>query len=353
MRDTRPILIIGQGISGSLVAWFLLKHGANVLVIDPCESSTASRVAAGLIHPVTGRRLVKTWMADTLIPFARSTYTEIEDKIASRFFEDYPVFERFHSAGHRNDWAAKSVDPGLQAYVGEECSAETSPQGIRAPFGGRWLIGCGWLDTIRFLDAMRTYLERMKSFKVGRIDYASLHITEAGVDCDGESFKLVIDCTGVAAFHQPLLGEIGLNPCSGELLHLNSNSIPRDVVIHGRMKVIPLGGYSYLAGATYRLSHIGNEISQEGKAEICSALDELIEGDYSIGEQICAVRPSSLDRRPIIGKHNRLEHTYLFNGMGSKGVMLAPWFASKLSAHLLHGEELPEEVFPYRHINKP
>lgn len=353
MRDTQPVLIIGQGISGSLVAWFLLKHGAKVLVVDPCESSTASRIAAGLIHPVTGRRIVKTWMADTLIPFARSTYTEIEDKIAARFFEDYPVFERFHSAGHRNDWAAKSVDPGLKAYVGEECSAESSPKGIRAPYGGRWLIGGGWLDTGRFLDAMRTYLERLHSFRVGRIDYESLSISKDGIAWEGEPYQLVIDCTGVAAFHQPILGEIGLNPCSGELLHLNSTTIPRDAVIHGRMKVIPLGGYSYLAGATYRPGHIGTEPSQEGRAEICSVLDELIEGDYSVGEQVCAVRPSSVDRRPIIGKHHHLEHVYIFNGMGSKGVMLAPWFASKLSGHLLHGEELPEEILPYRQQKRP
>ncbi|MFM9008114.1 MAG: NAD(P)/FAD-dependent oxidoreductase, partial [Bacteroidota bacterium] len=284
MPDTRPVLIIGQGISGSLVAWFLLKQGLDVLVVDPCESSTASRVAAGLIHPVTGRRIVKSWMADTLIPFARATYSEIEDKIAARFFEDYPVFERFHSAGHRNDWAAKSVDPGFKDYVGEECSAETSPKGVHAPFGGRWLIGGGWLDTGRFLDAMRTYFERMQCFKVDRVDYGALSISKDGIVYAGDSFKQVIDCTGVAAFHQPFLGKIGLNPCSGELLHISTTTIPRDAVLHGRMKVIPLGGYSYLAGATYRPGHFGTETSQEGLSEICSVLDDLIEGGYSIGE---------------------------------------------------------------------
>src|SRR5215213_4116557 len=74
-------VIVGQGISGTFLSWYLQKAGASVIVIDENKSNTASRVAAGLINPVTGRRLVKSWMIDELMPFAWEAYNEIGNEL--------------------------------------------------------------------------------------------------------------------------------------------------------------------------------------------------------------------------------------------------------------------------------
>jgi len=55
-------LIIGQGICGTFLSWYLRKAGISFIVIDEPRPDTASRVAAGIINPVTGRRIVKTWL---------------------------------------------------------------------------------------------------------------------------------------------------------------------------------------------------------------------------------------------------------------------------------------------------
>ena len=70
-------LIIGQGLSGTWLSYYLQKEKRSFLVIDNNKSVTASRVAAGIINPVTGRRIVKTWMIDELIPFVRNAYSEL------------------------------------------------------------------------------------------------------------------------------------------------------------------------------------------------------------------------------------------------------------------------------------
>ena len=69
-------IIVGQGISGSFLSWYLIKEGKSVLVIDEENATTASRVAAGIINPVTGRRMVTVWMAEELFPFAWKAYNE-------------------------------------------------------------------------------------------------------------------------------------------------------------------------------------------------------------------------------------------------------------------------------------
>ena len=70
-------IIVGQGICGTLLSNQLEKAGQSFVVIDESRPYTASKVASGIINPVTGRRIVKTWMIDELMPFAWETYQSI------------------------------------------------------------------------------------------------------------------------------------------------------------------------------------------------------------------------------------------------------------------------------------
>ncbi len=69
-------LIIGQGISGTFYHGTCIKNKRSFIVIDNNDPVVASRVAAGIINPVTGRRIVQTWMIDTLLPYAVDAYRQ-------------------------------------------------------------------------------------------------------------------------------------------------------------------------------------------------------------------------------------------------------------------------------------
>ena len=56
------------------------------------------------------------------------------------------------------------------------------------------------------------------------------------------------------------------------------------------------------------------------------------------------VRPSSNDRRPILGAHPQQKNIYIFNGLGAKGVMLAPYFAQQLGANITAGKAIDKEA---------
>ena len=72
-------LIIGQGISGTFLSFYLHQNKRSFLVIDNPETTSASNVAAGIINPVTGRRIVDTWMIGEILPFAWHAYQQIGD----------------------------------------------------------------------------------------------------------------------------------------------------------------------------------------------------------------------------------------------------------------------------------
>ena len=80
-------IIIGQGICGTFLSWNLLKAGKKILVIDESQKFSSTKVASGIINPVTGRRVVTTWMIEELLSFALKAYTEIGSDIGEAIIE--------------------------------------------------------------------------------------------------------------------------------------------------------------------------------------------------------------------------------------------------------------------------
>src|SRR6478609_6066731 len=88
-------ILVGQGISGTMLYWFLKEAGYKVMVMDEARSNTASKVASGVISPVTGRRIVKTWLIDEVLPFARSCYTSISQKLSINAIREVSIIDFF------------------------------------------------------------------------------------------------------------------------------------------------------------------------------------------------------------------------------------------------------------------
>jgi glycine oxidase len=340
LKKEYDCIITGQGLAGSLLAWFLLQAGKKVLVVDPQLENTCSRIASGMIHPITGRRIVKSWNADLFIPFAQTTYRDIEDKLAEKFFEDYPVFEIYNDMGHRNDWAGRSASDGMSEYVKDECDTATAPKGSKAPYGGRWIINGGWLDTRRFLDTIQRFLQGNNSFHQGILKYEEVKFGTDHIIWGEYKASKIIDCSGVSASTHPLFKHLPFKPCKGELLQIESDELPKDCILHGQVNVIPLGGYQYICGATYDFNNIDEIPTQDGKEKLIASLEKTISSSYRISGHFASIRPSTVDRRPLLSQHKDLPLLYIFNGLGSKGVMMGPWMARLLVKHLVYGEEL-------------
>src|ERR1700712_1198330 len=91
------VLIVGQGLSGTWLSWWLWQAGVSFHLIDKPEQDGASMRAAGLINPVTGRRMVTTWMIDELMSFASGAYDEIGRFLEDSFIKEISLIDFFPS----------------------------------------------------------------------------------------------------------------------------------------------------------------------------------------------------------------------------------------------------------------
>src|SRR5687767_9634928 len=95
------VLIIGQGLCGTFLHWYLTASGLKCVIMDDNNERGASKVAAGIINPVTGRRLVQTWMINELLPFAYEAYTSLEKELKRSLISKKDIIDFFPSAQMR------------------------------------------------------------------------------------------------------------------------------------------------------------------------------------------------------------------------------------------------------------
>ena len=334
-------IILGHGLAGASLAIQLLKRGKKILVIDSPSPTTASRVAAGLFNPITGRKMVKSWLADKLFSFLHQYYREVETSTARKFFFPMPVYRPFVSIEEQNEWMAKSIEPSFQNYV-ERVFTAPSFDGVKDPHGGLLLKQAGYLNTSEYLDAVRNLIGRENTF-------LEAHSTDADVVIDSqrvryqnfEAERLVV-CNG--SHDNPWFSWLPIRPLKGETLRIQCDYRESTILNRGVYIVPAAERGQWRVGATYDQEDKEPGATEKAKAELVEKTQELIAFPFNIVQQEYGFRPTTPDRRPIIGRHPEMERVFTFNGLGTKGVSLAPYFSDVLARFIENGEPINKEV---------
>jgi glycine oxidase len=333
-------IIVGQGLAGSALALRLMKRGKTIMVVDLPEANTTSRIAAGLFNPVTGRKMVKSWNADKLFPFLHIHYREAEALTGDSFFHPMPVFRPFISIEEQNEWMAKSAAPEFSSYI-DGVSSRASLKGVHDRFGGLTLSQCGYLDTTAYVDAVRNILRSQGSYLHGEINASTLDIGKNHVLYGEIEAEKIVFCNGI---HQnPWFGWLPVRPLKGETILVMTDLDPSTILNRG-VYVVPAAGNTWRVGATYDNTDTSGGTTGRAKAELEEKLKELISVPFAVKSQEWGLRPTTPDRRPLLGRHPEFERAWIFNGMGTKGVSLAPYFAEVLIRSMENGESLNKDV---------
>ena len=336
-------IIIGAGLAGSILYDFL-KQDATVLVLDNEKGVYGSRVAAGIYNPVTGRRMVKSWMIDTLAPFAKDFYKRKEQELEAIFLQTVDIKRLFHNEGQRNEWLKKVDFYGIEEIVVGAIEPDLNDPKVHVDHGGVKTTASWRLDTDSFLDTMQEQMREDDALTKASIQYheISLHTNEVRV---GEyRTKRLIFCEGWKMTYNPWFTHLCIVPNKGEVLTISAPELDQRDLLQKGMFVLPIGDGHYKVGATYNKEQVDYEPTAIAKNWLLERLDRLIKVPYNVIEHKAGVRPTSKDRRPLLGQHPEYRQLFVFNGFGSKGVSQIPWCAQQMINHLSKGEKLHPEV---------
>lgn len=338
------IIIVGQGIAGSLLSWFLQKADKKFVVIDNHNLSNASRVASGVTNPVTGRRFVKTWMAEDLLAFAKATYSELETILQQRFYEPLPIIRLFDSIKAQNDWSARTSQTGYTNYLHNQNVVSLSKDKVKNDFGAFEINGGTRLETETFLSAYRNHLSANKQLIEEQFLFHELREHPDYIQYKNIKAGKIIFCDGAQAITNPYFKFLPFQLAKGECLILYIEDFYTDKMISSEAFVLPMGNNLYYVGSTHDWHFNDDKPSREGKQELLANLDAFIKAPYKIVGHRAAIRPTVNDRRPFIGFHPEHSRVGIFNGLGTKGISLAPFFAKHFSKHITEDCTLMPEV---------
>lgn len=336
-------IIVGHGLASVAVVEHLRKHNTTFVVFSDENPNSSSRVAAGLYNPVTGRKMKQTWMADQLFPYLEEFYGDLEKSLNAEFLHKKAIYRPFLSLEDQNDWMAKRNADNL--FIKNTFTSSQFPEFISDHFGGILLEKSGFLDVKEMLDQHKSKLIENNQFINEKIDHEKLEVKENQINYkDLESDKIIF-CDGPLS-QNPFFDWLPTAPVKGEILHIKTKKLlPEEVIFNRGVFLVKNPQHEYYrVGATYEWKNLDYQPTEKAKKQLTDKLDDLLNIPYEIIEQVAGIRPASKDRRPLIGNHPKRKNVFIFNGLGTKGVSLAPYFARQFVNSIFNLEKLNDEV---------
>ncbi|MCF0054703.1 FAD-binding oxidoreductase [Dyadobacter sp. CY356] len=336
-------LIVGQGIAGTSLAWHLHNAGKKVLLVNDSSLPSSSKVAAGIFNPLTGKKLVKTWLADDIFPYAQKFYSGLQEKLGAKILHQASIFRPFRSIEEQNSYLSRTSDPGIASYI-KDTKHEIIPEHVHTPYGGMEVIQSGWIDLPVLLEGSKVYFLNNNQYLESAFSANDLIFTEEHVIWKNITFDKVILCQGYFAKDNTNFSWLPFTPVKGQILEVEMEKLSVDQIVNQGIFILPVSGTTCRVGATYSWENLNWEVTENARIELEEKLQPLLKVPYEITGQLAGIRPSSHDRRPMLGIHPDQPRLGIFNGLGTKGVTLAPFFAKEFTEYLVHDKELSEAV---------
>ncbi len=341
-------IIVGSGLAGIAFAETLIQNQKSFVVFEN-QSQNSSRVAGGLYNPVILKRFSQVWDAQRQLALANQFYAQIEAKLKVQVDFKMPIYRKFFSIEEQNNWFAASDKPSLSPFLSTTI-VHKKYKAIDSPFGYGEVLHTGYLDTDVFLNAYQAYLKSLDILVSYAFRYENLLITDEMVMYDHFQAKHIVFAEGFGMHANPYFKNLPLDGTKGELLIIKAPDLNLDVIINTSIFILPLGDNLFKVGATYNWEDKTDLPTEEGKVELVERIREILQCEFEIVSHFAGVRPTVNDRRPLLGTHPSHKNIHILNGLGTRGVMLAPAMALDLFEYIENKKPLDKSVDIRRYI---
>lgn len=341
------VLIVGQGVCGTMLSWALQKEGKTFVVIDEERENTASKTAAGIINPVTGRRYVTTWMIEELTDFAKIAYNDLGEILQTKLIRQKSIIDFFPLPQMRNAFVERVAedDTYLHSYPNQNH--------FNPDFD--YDFGCGEIrpayiaDVQSLLTLWRKRLSHLNTLREEKLIVEEIKIDGETVSYQNITAQKIIFCDGIASVQNPWFSLLPFSANKGEALIIECAGLNREHIFKKGLMLAPLPQENlFWLGSNYQWEFEDHKPSDAFYKTADALLRSWLKKPYKILEHKAAVRPATLERRPFVGFHPQYPNVGILNGMGTKGASLAPFFAHQLAQQIVYNFPITPEADVHR-----
>ena len=338
--STYDSIIVGAGIAGTVLALQMHRAGKKVLLIDQPSLSSCSRIAGGIYNPVVFKKITLSWRATDIFPALENFYAEAEKLLEQNILFPVKMAKLFSSFHEQNEWMRKTADPVFGQFISEdEMGIVKDNPDIVNEFGSGTVKTAGWVNTELLIIATKKFYGMRNCFLEEAFDFSLLKTGEEFISYKNYKAKNIVFCEGHLISKNPYFSYIPFKPTKGEVVLVEVAGLNVKTILKKDIYIIPMFDDLYKLGSTYTWDNLNEETTDEAREEMLRGLEKMVNLKYIVKGQWAAVRPTVKDRKPVMGPHPVHKNILVFNGLGTKGVSLAPHFAG-LMVQWMNGEEV-------------
>lgn len=346
-------LIVGQGIAGTNLAFHLLQKQIPFHVFEqPLLTPNASSIAAGIINPITGRKFVKSWMIETLLPHAISTYQQMENLLNSSFLTTMPVLRSLMTQGEFSDWESRLTQSSYLPFMAEKPNIGNASSFLHPPIGYGQVLQSARVNTALLITQFKEYLLHHNKISIEPFQYDQVQIHPDYLTYQNFKTQHLIFAEGAGIQYNPFFPNDLIRPNKGQVLIIQTptGTPTLDGVVKQSIFVVPIQPNTYWIGSTNENNFQTILPTVQGKEYLVGKLQKVFKPKYILTNHLTGLRATVRDRRPTLGTHPNYPRLHLFNGMGTKGASLAPYWAQHLLDHILANKPLEPAVNYHRFL---
>lgn len=343
------VLIIGQGLAGSLLAWEMIQQGLSVMVIDNSHHNSSSTVAAGIINPITGHRINLTHGFANYLDDAKTAYQQLENTFEKEFLVEIAQQRLIKNPGQQNYYFKRLEQDDYKNYITPLTEVKGDAQTTAALSSSQYGIG-NIQQTYRvnasdLLDTLKLWLQEQGSLLIGELNYADIEFSTDQVNIHSNDYCFsadnIIFCEGYQAIHNPWLKGLPFKLAKGEILTLELDQ-PCSTMLNWGQWLTPTSSSNrtVFLGANYAWNDTSSDTSENIAVDLLASMKKHTTASGKVIAHKAGIRPSTINRQAIIGKHPSQARLYCFNGFGSKGCLTIPHYAKQFTQHFSKNEPL-------------
>ncbi len=335
-------IVVGLGLAGLAFVEELIEAKKTFMVFED-DSQTSSLVAGGVYNPVILKRFSPVWNAKEQLEIALPFYEKLEKKFNIKIDEKFVIKKVFKSIRDQNNWFSAFDKPTVAPFLDSILDTKDYP-GILADFSYGNVKEGGRIDTLKLVESYREYLKKNNLIRFIKFNHKDILLKENSLEYKDLEANKIVFSEGFGLKDNPYFNHLPLEEVKGETLNIYAPELQIDFLIKSSVFVMPLGNDLYKVGATFNHEDKTSIPSKEGREELVEKLKKVITVPYKIVEQTAGIRPAVKDRRPMVGVHEKYSQLIVLNGLGTRGVMIAPTVAKNLFNHIEKGEKLDDEI---------
>lgn len=340
--ESVDFLIVGQGLAGTILATEIKSRGQTFKIVDSGYQKGSTYVAAGVINPLVLKRLTKSWRAKEFIKYNEDFYKRLNQFYGKKIHIKNKLFKLINSDDEQLFWSKRFKEEDVSFFINEQLDSSISHENKwSTSFHKGEVQHTSWVNLKLLLHQYRTV--HQDHIIEDQFDFNDLQVTEQIVTYKTIKAKSIVFCDGAKIKDNPFFSYIPMGFNKGELITIESKDLDIKDMFKKKVFILPFEKNIYKVGATFEWKWESNSPSEKKKKELIEDLNQLINVPYRVIKHEAGIRPSVKDRRPLLGAHPTQKNTYIFNGLGSRGCLMAPLLSKELIDFIEYGKALHQE----------